>query len=78
MNKQEIEKTRCLIAQVVNQPPDDINIVCFGSVFFGINDYEGFNCCLAFDKVPSIKDIKEELKDIFLMFKEWEWEEKNN
>ena len=78
MTNKEIEATRCVIAQAINLPPDDIATVPLSdgtSSLFTLDDYNGFNLLVGFEEVPTIKEAKESIKDLYLAAVELDWEE---
>jgi hypothetical protein len=78
LTNKEIETTRCVIAQAINLPPDDIATVTLSEdtpSLFSLDNYNGFNLLLGFDKIPTISEAKESIKDLYLAAIELDWEE---
>ena len=78
LTKKEIEKIRIIIAKAAQIPPDDINIIPEKqnkSTLYVVN-YKEYNLVMGFDYIPTTKEVKEDIKELYLKAKEWEMEEK--
>lgn len=81
MTNKEIEVVRCLIGNIAKIPPDNIIIVKeieeVSLVFYLLDNYMGKNLVLGYDEVPTLHNIREDIKDLYLMIVEWDWDEEN-
>jgi hypothetical protein len=87
LNKREIEYTRCLIANAIDIPPDNIGISREGEFkdivesydisFFYIEDYKTFDLAIAFENVPTLPEVKIIIRELYLCAKEQQEQEEN-
>jgi hypothetical protein len=76
----ELEKlrTRIIIAKSIRVSPDSIepikNTKASQCGLYSI-DFRGNLFCVGFEKVPTIEESREEIKDMYLCAIEWEFEE---
>ena len=78
LTKKEIEQIRIIIAKAVEIPPDDINIILAkkDKPTLYVVDYREYNLVSGFNHIPTIEEVREDLKELYLKAKEWEMEEK--
>lgn len=78
LTDQEKLFTRCLIANAVEIPPDNVRIIGGSSerhpVLFALDNYRGFNLVLGFGEVPTLQEAKQKVQELYLAGAEWEKE----
>jgi len=65
----EIEKirTRIILAKSINRSPDSIDVFeADDKVFYLLNDFRSMNFAFCFEKVPTIDQAREEVKNYYL------------
>lgn len=82
MTSKDKEKIRCLIARVAKVPPDTvISMECEANkniTLYLIEDYKGYSLLLGLDYLPTFDEVREDIKELYLMGVELEWEEENS
>ena len=79
MNKKEILETRCLLANIINSPPDNIEVINFnrvnGDPMFVIPYANMWDFCISFEKKPTKKQILRIIDEFLQVGEEWMDEE---
>lgn len=80
MTNEEIDIVRCVIGNAIKFPPDNIDILKYDNpdprASFMLDDYMGgFDLIITFENIPTISEVREDVKNLYLSAVEWEWEE---
>ncbi|MHA1470939.1 MAG: hypothetical protein ACTSSP_10330 [Candidatus Asgardarchaeia archaeon] len=72
MTNRELELIRCLVAQAIGFPPDDITYISVpgGDILCLIDDYKGYNLAVGFDFIPTLEEIKVYVEKLCLLASE--------
>ena len=70
MNNFEKLKTRIIIAKSIGKSPDYIGVKDSNKedepTLYFLEEFKGHNLCLAFDRVPTIEEARNSVKDLYL------------
>lgn len=84
MNSNDILTTRIIIAKSIDRSPDNIRPIKSDNKendmeFYAIDDFRTMNLVVGFNKIPTINEAREEIKDCYLCGCEFEFDfEYNN
>jgi hypothetical protein len=80
LTKEEQMKIRIIIAQSVGIPPDDVSLMGRDARveqdnFLYLVKFKGEQLLVGVDNVPTKKEIREAIKDMYLTLAEWDFDE---